>query len=139
MTQPKKTSFSGLGRGLSALLGEVESEVLAAGGDPLIAEDGDLLDLGALAAALAELQDLHHPRTGSAVTWESADGPKEESEVIAAAVVGLRWKVRRGAKPNSIAVVTRLQREVCSGRSSTHYPQQLTNPHRRGYPEFELG
>ena len=33
MTQPKKTSFSGLGRGLSALLGEVESEVLAASGN----------------------------------------------------------------------------------------------------------
>ncbi|MDZ4738682.1 MAG: ParB/RepB/Spo0J family partition protein [Alphaproteobacteria bacterium] len=34
MTQAKKSTFSGLGRGLSALLGEVESEVLAAGNQP---------------------------------------------------------------------------------------------------------
>lgn len=34
MTPVKKTSFSGLGRGLSALLGEVESEVLAASNNP---------------------------------------------------------------------------------------------------------
>lgn len=33
MTPAKKTHFSGLGRGLSALLGEVESEVLAASGN----------------------------------------------------------------------------------------------------------
>lgn len=33
MTQAKKSTFSGLGRGLSALLGEVESEVLAASGN----------------------------------------------------------------------------------------------------------
>ena len=34
MTPAKKTHFSGLGRGLSALLGEVESEVLAASANP---------------------------------------------------------------------------------------------------------
>ncbi|MBL9096602.1 MAG: ParB/RepB/Spo0J family partition protein [Alphaproteobacteria bacterium] len=34
MTPVKKTSFSGLGRGLSALLGEVESEVIAASTNP---------------------------------------------------------------------------------------------------------
>jgi ParB family chromosome partitioning protein len=34
MTPVKKTHFSGLGRGLSALLGEVESEVLAASANP---------------------------------------------------------------------------------------------------------
>jgi ParB family chromosome partitioning protein len=34
MTPAKKTHFSGLGRGLSALLGEVESEVIAASANP---------------------------------------------------------------------------------------------------------
>jgi len=53
MTQVKKSTFSGLGRGLSALLGEVESEVLAASNGPA-GQPGSVPSAATLPGAPAE-------------------------------------------------------------------------------------